>query len=137
MAQRKGSTLRAGIGLLAVSVVLGAAACEPESDSSATTAPIYVPLTTTVPPTVPSTTTTTVPVDLLGSCVELAKFQAFVGNEFWGGLWEGAGQTDEGMRAACDYLAATVEPGWLEQIDRQWQTIRVLTDPAPTTTRLP
>lgn len=116
----------------AVALVVTAAACGSSPESSGSTNPVFVPrTTTTVPPPPPSTTTTTVPVDLLGSCVQYAKFQAFTGNEFWADMWEGAGETDAGMRATCDFLASGAEPGWLEQIHQEWEALQLLT--APTT----
>lgn len=122
-------------GFVAVALVIGASACEPESESADTAAPVFttVPTTTIPPTTVPLTTsTTTVAVDLLGSCVEHAKFQAFTGNQFWASIWDDAGRTDDAMRATCRFLA-TDRPGWLDEIHAQWTSLQAAAGLTPTT----
>ncbi len=133
MSDRTRTTNRFGTRFVAVvgaALLASASACEETPDSESTTVPTTAQAaTTTAAPRPTSPPTTSVPVDLLASCVDYAKFSAYTGNEFWADVWAEAGETDSGMREVCEFLAAG-EPGWLEGIHADWQALVGASDPA-------
>lgn len=87
----------------------------------------------TVPPTLATTTTTTattttttepgLPTDHLDSCVENAKLQAFLGNEFWAEMWSEADMNEAGMADVCRFLYED-DPAGLAAIHEAWLNTR-------------
>lgn len=48
------------------------------------------------------------PADQVASCVEMVKFGTYVGDAGWAQVWSDAGESDEGLQAACTEIGTTV-----------------------------
>ncbi len=124
--------------LLILGALLVATACGDLDESQSETA--QVAMTTSTAPIVdsevPRTSTTELPFTTeIESCVEVAKFHVYTGNEIWGAVWAMNGESADGLRRHCTELA-TNNPDELTQIALEWTSIRALLD-TPTTTDAP
>jgi len=57
--------------------------------------------------------------DLVDDCVELVKYQAYVGDARGTTVWERAGSTEDGLRAECESMGAA-DPAVLLQMSREY-----------------
>ena len=69
------------------------------------------------------------------SCVEQTMGRAFVGDEYWRGVWSDLGQDEARLRGRCEELAL-VDPVSLDQLHVEWiafSAATATTVPAPET----
>ena len=59
----------------------------------------------------------------VASCVEQAKYGAYIGDPIWTQFWNDAGQTDAGATGACEWLGAA-DPVQLQTIHEGWGQVQ-------------